>query len=64
MSYRWRYVDEEGMELPGPEEEFEDQLEAESWLGEYFADLRDSGIDAVTLLHDEVEVYGPMSLYE
>jgi hypothetical protein len=41
---------------------FPTQSEAEAWLGESWADLADLGVDAVTLVHDGVPVYGPMSL--
>jgi hypothetical protein len=33
-----------------------------TWIGEIWRELRDAGVDAVTLLEDGREVYGPMSL--
>lgn len=42
---------------------FPSQAEAESWLGEAWRDLAEQGIDAVTLIHGEEVVYGPMSLH-
>jgi hypothetical protein len=41
---------------------FPSQADAESWLGESWRDLAATGVDAVTLREDGVEVYGPMSL--
>jgi hypothetical protein len=63
VDYRWRYQDEDGHEVPGPEVRFGDQAEAETWFGEQWEDLFDQGVHQVTLLHGEAEVYGPMSLH-
>lgn len=41
---------------------FPSQSEAESWLGEHWRELTDVGVEAVTLMHEEIVVYGPMSL--
>ncbi|HKE50882.1 MAG TPA: hypothetical protein VKE25_05185 [Actinomycetes bacterium] len=65
MSWSWRYEGADGesidaSELPAPE--FPTQADAESWLGENWRDLRDSGVEQVTLLNGEVIVYGPMGL--
>ena len=38
------------------------QGDAETWIGEMWRELVDAGIDAVVLLEDGREVYGPMSL--
>ncbi|QFZ24092.1 hypothetical protein [Saccharothrix syringae] len=62
MEYRWRYQDEQGREVEGPAEVFADQTAAEDWFGGAWAELRDAGVARVTLLRDEAEVYGPMSL--
>jgi hypothetical protein len=40
------------------------QSDAESWLGENWRQLRDSGIAAVSLVDGDREVYGPMPLSE
>lgn len=64
VSFRWRYLSESGTEQSGPEQTFDDQTEAESWLSDEWPGLLDSGIDAVTLLDGDSEVYGPMSLHE
>ena len=42
--------------------EFPSQADAESWIGETWADLLEQGVDAVTLLEDDRVVYGPMGL--
>ncbi len=42
---------------------FASQADAESWVGEAFADLADEGVDAVVLFELERRVYGPMSLH-
>jgi hypothetical protein len=62
VHYRWRYQDELARDVPGPEQTFASQTEAESWLSEVWEELYDSGVQQVTLLHGESEVYGPMSL--
>lgn len=63
MDWTWRYEDDEGARVDVPEvRAFESRSEAESWLGENFTDLTDSGVAAVTLLEGDAEVYGPMSL--
>ncbi|MDQ2708359.1 MAG: hypothetical protein M3Z25_12270 [Actinomycetota bacterium] len=64
MSFRWRYLTESGTEQTGPDKTFADQTEAESWLSDQWPALLDSGVDAVTLLDGESELYGPMSLRE
>jgi hypothetical protein len=48
--------------VAGPEEFFADQTDAEDWLGQRWAELLESGVDQVTLLDADAEVYGPMSL--
>jgi hypothetical protein len=44
-------------------EEFWTQEHAESWIGERWKPLLDSGVDQVRLVEDDAEVYGPMSLH-
>jgi hypothetical protein len=63
VEYRWRYQDQTGREVAGPDVRFEDQADAETWFGEEWADLLEQGVHQVTLLHGEAEVYGPMSLH-
>ncbi|TWP48894.1 hypothetical protein FKR81_26750 [Lentzea tibetensis] len=62
MEFRWRYQDAQGREVVGPEVAFADQAEAEEWFSATWQDLLDSGVEQVTLLCSESEVYGPMSL--
>lgn len=64
MSFRWRYLSESGTEQTGPDDTFSDQTEAETWLSDEWPALAEAGIDAVTLLDGDSEVYGPMSLHE
>ena len=63
--WTWTYFDAdatvmtgEGLVLSG----FPSQSDAESWLGEQWRDLADAGVESVTLEHEGVVVYGPMSL--
>jgi hypothetical protein len=68
VAFRWRYLNAAGAGVGGPgaglSEEFDDQQQAEDWFAVVWAELRDQGVDAVTLLDEGVEVYGPMSLHE
>lgn len=41
---------------------FPTQGDAESWIGEFWHDLVDEGVEQVTLLNGDSVVYGPMSL--
>jgi len=62
MALRWLYEGVAGDQAPGPDITFDDQTEAEQWLGREWQDLLDGGVAAVTLLDGESVVYGPMSL--
>ena len=64
MTFRWRYLDAAGTPVDGPDEEFDDQAEAESWFSDEWPQLREQGIDAVDLLDGDERVYGPMSLQD
>lgn len=71
MSYRWEEELEPDAELSederhglGLDREFEDREDAESWLGENFAELDDYGVASVSLYEDDELVFGPMSLAE
>ncbi len=63
----WRLEDTSGGEvsvsgdLAG--QRFASQADAESWVGEIWAELADQGVDQVTLFEVERRVYGPMSLH-
>lgn len=65
--WRWRLEDAAGDEVDVPDDyadqRFPTQSEAESWVGEVWAELADAGVDAVTLFELERRVYGPMSLH-
>ena len=67
VAYRWRYENVEGTvvvpDLDVAYDDFDSQTEAESWLGEMWQALLDSGVHQVLLLEDGAVVYGPMSLY-
>ncbi|HEY0640095.1 MAG TPA: hypothetical protein VGD67_20865 [Pseudonocardiaceae bacterium] len=67
MAHRWQYQNSAGTPVAAPagltQPVFEDRDEAETWLGEAWADLLDAGVDQVVLLDGDDEVYGPMSLH-
>lgn len=65
----WRLEDASGAEVtlpPGSEEyadqRFPSQGDAESWVGEVYAELSELGVAQVTLFELDRLVYGPMSL--
>jgi hypothetical protein len=62
----WRLDDEAGNEVAASEEyagqRFVSQADAESWVGEAWAELADEGVASVTLFEGDRAVYGPMSL--
>jgi hypothetical protein len=64
MSWRWRLETSDGsiVDIGGEIPEFSAQGDAETWLGEIWRELADSGVEQVTLLDDDHVVYGPMSL--
>ncbi|MEJ7834206.1 MAG: hypothetical protein WKF79_14930 [Nocardioides sp.] len=55
--------DEVGVEGELAGQRFASQADAESWVGEIWADLAAEGVDAVTLFEHDRQVYGPMSLH-
>ncbi len=63
----WRLEDASGAEVSLEGElsgqRFANQADAESWVGEFWAELAEEGVDAVTLFEHDREVYGPMSLH-
>ncbi|GAA0983476.1 hypothetical protein ENKNEFLB_02969 [Nocardioides aquaticus] len=67
LAWWWRCEDAAGAEVDVPEpyagQRFANQGDAESWVGEVFAELAAEGVDAVTLFEDQRRVYGPMSLH-
>jgi hypothetical protein len=62
----WKLLDGSGADAQVPEEyasqRFASQADAESWVGEVWAELATAGVDAVVLYEHDREVYGPMSL--
>ena len=61
--WTWRCLDAGGAEVsPSAPQAFPSQADAETWLGEAWRDLLDEGVEQVTLLDGERQVYGPMSL--
>jgi hypothetical protein len=66
MAWTWRYEKADGVVVAGPglaDTTFPSQGEAESWLGENWRELLDSGVDQVTLFDDARKEYGPMTLH-
>lgn len=67
--WRWRLLDADGAEVtaeetaPGGGPRFTSQGDAETWVGEVWRELLEEGVDSVTLLEGDREVYGPMSLH-
>jgi hypothetical protein len=64
--WSWRLEDASGTEVVPAEfagRRFASQADAESWVGETWADLAEAGVDAVTLFEHDRVVYGPMSLH-
>jgi hypothetical protein len=65
VSWSWRFESSSGEPvrvLDTAEASFSSQGDAESWIGETWQQLAEMGVEQVTLLEDEREVYGPMSL--
>lgn len=63
----WRLEDASGGEVTVQgelaDQRFSSQADAESWIGETWAELAAAGVDAVTLFEHDRRVYGPMSLH-
>jgi len=64
-AWTWRFEKADGTEVEPAlvPEEFTTQGDAESWIGEYFKELREGGTDQVRLFEDGTQIYGPMSLH-
>ena len=64
MAWTWRYETADGSPATNAvSQEFPTQADAETWIGEAWRELLDSGVDQVTLLEEERVAYGPMSLH-
>ncbi len=62
--WQWQLLDGTGVELDRPSSPvFTARFDAETWLGEHWRSLLDSGVDQVSLLEDGRCEYGPMSLH-
>lgn len=46
----------------GRSQAFPSQSDAETWIGENWQTLLESGVEQVTLAEEDREVYGPMGL--
>lgn len=57
MAWSWRYEGGEGQAVPGPSETFGSQADAESWIGQTWRQLAESGVTAVILIEDGREEY-------
>jgi hypothetical protein len=53
MTWSWQYEDADGATVAGPEETFSSQADAESWLGQTWRDLVNSGAASASLLEDD-----------
>ena len=60
----WQLLDADGAVVEPAEgrQEFPTRGDAESWVGEFWAELAEDGVAAVTLFEGDREVYGPMGL--
>jgi hypothetical protein len=60
----WEQLDAAGtaIEPEGGRQEFPTRSDAESWLGEVWAELAEQGVASVSLHEGDRLVYGPMSL--
>ena len=61
----WRFEDATGAEVEVADyadQRFGNQGDAESWVGEIWAELVEHGVEAVSLFELDRHVYGPMSL--
>lgn len=61
MAWHW-VADHTPASDVGLDKKFPTQGEAETWLGEFYPDLMDAGVRAVSLYEENRLVYGPMRL--
>ncbi len=62
-AWTWRLADADGALCePSRSQAFPTRSDAETWIGENWSALLDSGVEQVVLLEEENEVYGPMGL--
>jgi hypothetical protein len=56
MAWSWRYEGADGKPAAGPTETFSSQADAESWIGQTWRELAESGVTTVVLVEgDRVE---------
>jgi hypothetical protein len=53
MPWSWRYENVDGQPVAGPTETFSSQADAESWIGQEWRELADSGVAQVVLVEDD-----------
>jgi hypothetical protein len=53
MPWSWRYENVDGESVSGPAETFSSQSDAESWIGQEWRELADSGVAQVVLVEDD-----------
>jgi hypothetical protein len=59
----WRWIPDRAPDADvGLGKKFPTQGEAENWLGEFYPDLLEVGVQAVTLYEEDRLIYGPMRL--
>lgn len=67
MAWTWQLLDDNGCAVSIEDsslsdQSFENQADAESWLGASWPELDEAGVAQVSLLNDGTLEYGPMSL--
>jgi hypothetical protein len=62
MSWSWRYERTSDADGELRSQDFPTQSDAESWIGETWRELLESGVESVVLLEESRVVYGPMGL--
>lgn len=64
MSWTWTLQSNDGKDLSAVDvPDFEDQGDAETWVGDVWQDLLEQGVDSVTLVEDGEVIYSGMSLH-
>ncbi|MEU8818037.1 hypothetical protein [Paractinoplanes atraurantiacus] len=53
MPWSWRYENVDGQPVAGPPETFSSQSDAESWIGQEWRQLAESGVAGVVLVEDD-----------
>ncbi len=62
-AWTWRLLQADGTPAgDGRSQAFPSQSDAETWIGENWRELLESGVESVVLTEEDREVYGPMGL--